>query len=267
MAKKPAKSDRRAVIDDIRKKQRGAERARGTAIIVVCVVIALAIVGIAAFKPIKDSIQTSAYDSSLLQDIGKSPSKAGCQKIFELKADGNQQHEPTGTQITYTTAPPAFGPHWNEGNGVAPLSMGRKFYTRSERGTYPSGIELEQVVHNLEHGYTVLWYDDTVKGSELSEIRGIAKKFTGTGDFRDKFIALPWTASDAKEVYKAGKAHTSFPKGTHIALTHWSAGGPGQTDTAKQKGAFQYCAGVSGAAVKAFMEKYPYTDSPEPTTM
>jgi len=260
VAKKPAKSDRRAVIDDIRKKQRGAERARGTAIIVVCVLIALAIVGLAAFKPIKDSIQTSSYDSAALQDIGKSPSAAGCQKIVERKADGNQQHEATGTQITYTTAPPAFGPHWNE-YGVAPVAMSRKFYSRSDRP------ELEQLVHNLEHGYTILWYDDTVDGAELNEIRAIAKKFTGTSDFRDKFIAVPWTAADEKETYKKGDATTSFPKGTHVALTHWSAGGNGETDTSKQKGAFEYCAGVSGQAVKTFMEKFPYTDSPEPTTM
>ena len=42
MAKKPAKSDRQAVIDQIRKKQKSAEQRRGFAIVGVCVVIAAA---------------------------------------------------------------------------------------------------------------------------------------------------------------------------------------------------------------------------------
>jgi len=260
VAKKSAKSDRRAVIDDIRKKQRGAERARGMAIIAVCVAVALVIVGIAAFHPIKDAIQTSAYNSELLQDIGDSPSAAGCQKIVEIKADGNQQHIPTGQQQIYTTAPPAFGPHWNEAN-VAPVAMGRKFYTAEDRP------ELEALVHNLEHGYTLLWYDDTVSGAELNEIRAIGKKFEGTTDFRRKFIAVPWTKADETETTKGRKPTLDWPKGTHIAFTHWSAGGNGQTDTSKQKGAFQYCTGLSGEALKTFMKKFPYTDSPEPASM
>ena len=37
MAKKSSKSDRQAVIDEIRKKQKGAEKRRGFAIVGVCV--------------------------------------------------------------------------------------------------------------------------------------------------------------------------------------------------------------------------------------
>jgi hypothetical protein len=260
VAKKTAKTDRRAIIDDIRKKRRGAERARGVAIISVCSVVALAIVGAAAWGPVKGSFQSNKFKSTALQDIGESPTAAGCQKIVKRQATGNQQHIPTGTQQVYTTAPPAFGPHWNE-QGVAPVAMSRKYYTRDDRP------ELEALVHNLEHGYTILWYDDTVGGSELAEIRAIGDKFTGETDFRDKFLAVPWTSADEKETFKKGKPETAFPTGTHIAFTHWSAGGNGNTDVSQQKGVFEYCGGVSGAALKDFMKTYPYTDSPEPTAM
>ncbi|MEP9383927.1 DUF3105 domain-containing protein [Nocardioides cheoyonin] len=260
MAKKSAKSDRRAVIDDIRKKQKGAERARGLAIIAVCVVIAVGIVVAAAFKPIKDSIQTSSYDSKTLQEIGESPSAAGCQKVVKRKADGNQQHIPTGTQQIYTTAPAAFGPHWNEAN-VAPVAMSRKFYSRDDRP------ELEALVHNLEHGYTLLWYDDTVSGSELNEIRAIGRKFPGDDDFRYKFIAVPWTKADETETTKNRKPAIDWPKGTHIAFTHWTAKVDSSGNASDQYGVFQYCSGLSGQALKTFMEKYPYTDSPEPGAM
>ncbi len=53
----------------------------------------------------------------------------------------------------------------------------------------------------------------------------------------------------------------------HIAITHWSQGGAGITDVSKQVGVFQYCSSVSGAALKDFMTKYPYLDSPEPNAM
>ena len=249
---KQSKSDRRAVVDAIRKQQRGAERTRGYAIVGVCAFVALLIVGLAAYQPIKGWLDDRKFDSVALADVGKAPSV--CQKPTTVKADGNQQHEPTGTQITYTTAPPAFGPHWNEA-GVAPVAMSRKFYTRDDRP------ELEQLVHNLEHGYTILWYDDTVSDSQINEIRAIGQKFPGDTNFRYKFIAVPWLASDAKEIGK------SFPKGEHIAFTHWSQGGTGITDTSKQVGVFEYCSDVSGSALKTFMEKYPYTDSPEPGAM
>lgn len=249
---KPSKSDRRAVVDSIRKKQRGAERARGFAIVGVCVIVAVLIVGLAAFRPVKDWWDTRKYNTVDLASIGKSASV--CQKITTAAADGNQQHVPTGQQVTYTTAPPAFGPHWNE-QGVAPVAMSRKFYTRDDRP------ELEALVHNLEHGYTILWYDDTVSATQINEIRALGAKFPGDTNFRYKFIAVPWLPSDAKEIGK------SFPKDTHIAFTHWSAGGTGITDTTKQVGVFQYCSDVSGAALKKFMTTYPYTDSPEPDAM
>lgn len=260
MANKSLQKDRRAVINDIRKKQGRAENVRGAAIVGVCALIAVLIVGAAAWGPVTDSIKANKYNSVALQDIGKSASAAKCSKITTTKADGNQQHIPTGTQQVYTTAPPAFGPHWNE-QGLAPVDMARKYFTRADRP------ELEALVHNLEHGYTIVWYDDTVSQDDLDTLKAIGQKFKGTTDFRYKFIAVPWTSKDEKETYKKGKPETEFPKGDHIAITHWSAGGNGQTDVSKQVGVFQYCQGVSGKVIKDFMLKYPYTDSPEPGAM
>jgi len=262
VAKKRPQSDRRAVIDDIRKKQGRSERFRGYAIVGVCGIIALTIVGLAAFNPIRDSLQTQAFDDTPLQEIGDSPKDAQCTDTTTRKADGNQQHQDPSVQLTYSTAPPAYGPHWNQA-GLAPAAMERKFYTAEDRP------ELESLVHNLEHGYNIVWYDETVAedSGALNEIRAIADKFAGTQNFRYKFIAAPWTAADEKETFVKGKPETMFPEGKHIAVTHWSAGGDGVTQPEKQKGAFLYCAGVSGQAIKDFMKAYPYTDSPEPGAM
>ena len=138
----------------------------------------------------------------------------------------------------------------------APAAFAKKFYTAQDRPA------LEALVHNLEHGYTILWYDSTIADDEsaLNDVQGIADKFSGSSDnMRDKFIAAPWKSTD--------EGGAKFPDGEHVAFTHWSAGGEGQTDTSKQVGVFQYCSAPSGAALEAFMKKYPYFDSPEPGAM
>ena len=251
MVKKSQKSDRQARIDAIRNKQRGAEKRRGFAIVGVCILVAVVIIGAAAYKPVADWWDQRKFDDVALADVGAPASD--CQDVITKKADGNQQHEATGTQVTYTDAPPAFGPHWNEA-GVAPASFTRKLYTEGDRP------ELESLVHNLEHGYTILWYDDTAAADSgsMTSIRALSKKFAGTSNLRNKFIAAPWTAADSKETGK------EFPEGQHIAFTHWSAGGQGETDVAKQVGVWQYCSQPSGAALDTFMKDYPYFDSPEP---
>jgi hypothetical protein len=248
---KTAKTDRQAVIEQMRKKQKSAERRRGTVIVATCVLVALVIVGIAAVPIIMDKLDERELDSTALADLGAAASS--CEKITTEKAEGNQEHVPTGTEVDYPQSPPAFGKHWNE-SGVAPAPFARKFYTSEDRP------EVEALVHNLEHGYTILWYDETIAKDDdaLADIEAIAEKFDGDS-LRDKFIAAPWQKSDDDE--------GTFPDGQHVALTHWSAGGVGETDTTKQVGVWQYCSAPSGAAVEEFVKQYPYFDSPEPDAM
>jgi hypothetical protein len=243
---KQAKKDRQAVIDSIRKQQKGAEKRRGLAIVAACGVIAALIVGAAAFKPIKDWYDLRQYSSQGLADIGAAADS--CQKVTTKKAEGNQDHVEVGTPMTYPDAPPAFGQHWNMWD-----SMDRKLYKASDRP------ELGELVHNLEHGFTILWYDETVAEDDamMDDLRGIASKLQGTTDLRDKFKAVPWTSEDGKP----------FPDGQHVALTHWSVGGAGNTDPSKQVGVWQYCSAPSGAALEEFMVDYPYMDSPEPSAV
>jgi hypothetical protein len=254
VSKKSSKSDRQAVIDEIRRKQKGSERRRGFAIVGVCGLVAVLIVAAAAYRPIMNWKDLRKFKHLELSSIGAPASS--CDKVTTKKADGNQQHVPQGQNVVYTTAPPAFGAHWNVA-GVAPAPFNRKFYTDKDRP------DLEALVHNLEHGYTILWYDESVAGDadQLNVIQGIADKFRASNDnLRFKFIAAPWTSADEKEEGK-------FPDGMHVAVSHWSAGGSGTSDPSKQVGVFQYCKEPSGAALQAFMLKYPYTDSPEPGAM
>jgi hypothetical protein len=246
---KPAKSERQAKIDAIRSKQQNAERRRGLMIVGVCAAVALLIVGAAAFQPIKNWWDTRQFRALDLAAIG-APA-ASCQEVETKPATGNAEHVDKSQQVDYDETPPAYGPHWNE-FGVAPAPFSKKFYTAGDRP------ELESLVHNLEHGYTILWYDETIADDSgaMDTIRGIADKFEGSDNLRSKFIAVPWTAEDGGD----------FPEGQHIAMNHWSVGGDGDP-SGEQTGVWQYCSEPSGEALEAFMEEYPYTDSPEPNAM
>ena len=244
---KPAKSERQAKIDAIRKQQKGADKRRGYAIVAVCGVIAAAIIAVPLYGIISDEVASSQYSSLAIDEIG-APADV-CGEVTTEPAADSGTHVPQEQQVTYDTSPPAFGPHWNIA-GVAPVSGGREFYTADDRP------ELEALVHNQEHGYTVLWYDETIADDDeaLGEVRGIAEKFSDESNRRNAFIAAPWTSEDGD----------AFPDGQHVAFTHWSAGGAGETDTANQVGVFQYCSEPSGAAIEQFMTEYPQQDSPEP---
>lgn len=241
---KPAKTERQKVIDDIRSQQKGAERRRGLMIVGVCAVVAVLIIGAAAYAPIRDWWELRQFRDLGLSKIG-APASA-CEKVETKPATGSQDHVQPGTPIPYPDSPPAFGTHydvWDE--------IGRKLYTAEDRP------ELGELVHNQEHGYTLLWYDETIAADDeaMQELRAIADKFDGDDEnYRNKFKVVPWTSDDGKP----------FPDDQHIAITHWSVSGEGEEE---QLGVWQYCGEVSGAALEDFMAEYPYTDSPEPNAI
>ena len=244
MAKPKKDADRRAVVERLRRDQQRRERRQGLLVVGAAVVVGALIIGGAVWQ-FKTS-DSGGGSNSALAAIGVPSSDAGCQDVVTKPAKGNNVHLPEGQTIPYEDAPPAFGPHW--GNYLVGAQL-RKLYTVDDRPP------VEQLVHSLEHGHTILWYDQTVvdDSQEMSDLRAIAGKFPSSTDLTQKFIAAPWTSKDGQ----------AFPDGTHVALTHWSMGGTnGNPDG--QQGVWEYCSKVSGAVVEKFMQDYPYSDSPEP---
>ena len=114
------------------------------------------------------------------------------------------------------------------------------FYTTDDK------IPVEKLVHSLEHGHTILWYDSTITGDALKQVQDIANRARTLDASRNKFIAAPLDESRGK-----------LPEGKHVALSHW---GGGQA----QKVFRQLCGAPSGGAVEAFVKAHPATDAPEP---
>lgn len=241
------KSDRRSAVDKIRRDQKRADQRQGRVIVGVCVLIAVGIIGVVAYRPIADELSLRQYADKAISEIGASAKS--CDPRTFKEATGTQDHVAPGVDVVYTDAPPAFGQHeqyWDE--------ITRKLYTEKDRP------RVEKLVHNQEHGYTVLWYDETIAADDdqMTELRAIAAKLQGEDDYRLKFKAVPWLKEDGK----------AFPKGKHVALTHW-ASKPAEQDAEAAKatgavGVWSYCSKISGAGLSSFMEAYPYLNSPEP---
>lgn len=233
---KQKNTERKAMIEQLRREQKRKERLRTWGILGVSGLVVVLLLGFAVGKYVKDQRAADKLSNAAMSSIGVSRSAAGCSPIKTVDASGSGQHLDPPTVIRYPDAPPAFGKHW--GNFLIGSEI-RTFYSRSD---VP---EIERLVHSLEHGHTILWYDDTVKkgSKDYEAIQQMAEKM-GLDSY---FIAAPYSGTDGG----------TFPEGKHVALTHW-------TGPRNQKGVWEYCGKPSGEVVKDFTEKYPKDNAPEP---
>ena len=98
-------------------------------------------------------------------------------------------------------------------------------------------------MHNLEHGYSIVWYSESLPKAQQDELRKISDLVRSDKSSQGKFIVSAWDASRG-----------AFPAGKNVAISHWGA----------KNGFRQLCGAVSGEQIKTFMEAHPWTDAPEP---
>ncbi len=226
-------NNRRERIEQMRRQQQHAERRRTAIIIAASSLVGLIIIGAAAWVPVMGWINDPARKA--MSDFGVASGQAGLDKVTKDSAAGVADHVPDGQPVEYKTMPPSSGKHWAQ-----PAPFERKFYAVEDRP------QLETLVHNLEHGYTIVWYDDTIAKdkAQLDLLKDIGRKFESDQlDNSKKLIVAPWTKTDGK-----------LPAGKHLVFSHWS----------KDAGHRQYAEKVSGQAIEQFMKKYPAEDAPEP---
>ena len=140
--------------------------------------------------------------------------------------------------------PPSNGPHFDQ----PAVAKDRMFYTAADRPA------MEILVHNLEHGYTVLWYDESAGEAKKAALQELTKVTNKLDAASDKFIVSAWDPS-----------YGELPAGKKFALSHWSATlAADKASVASQAGHRQLCGDLSGEVVKTFVEKFPHTSAPEP---
>lgn len=229
--------ERRERVEQMRREQRAAERRRTFVIIGAFSLVGLLIIGAAAFVPIKNWINDPSRKA--MTDFGVPAAQAGASEPTKDAGAGTNDHKPDGQTVDYKMAPPSAGAHWAQ-----PATFSRTFYTLDDRPA------VETLVHNLEHGYTLVWYDETIAkdDEQLDQLKQLAQRFqTSEFDPNKKFIVAPWTSEDGK----------AMPKGKHLTLSRWTT----------EAGRRVFLSKVSGEAIENFMKKYPWKDSPEPNAM
>ena len=238
-------SARQARVAEVKKAQQSRERRTVLMIVAACAVLVLALAAVITYG-ILDARKNQP--DNLIVALGTPAASASCDAATTDAASGNSDHVGPGTnrtdvsKVQYSTVPPTSGSHF-----VQPVLDGRQFYSSADTPA------VETLVHNLEHGYTVLWYlpsEESARSSQLQELAGLGNKLAPS---QRKFIVAPWN-----------EAYGAFPSGKKFALSHWSATTDAGGKVTAQAGHRQLCGDLSGEAVKNFVTQFPRTDAPEP---
>ncbi|QLH84860.1 DUF3105 domain-containing protein [Halosimplex pelagicum] len=103
----------------------------------------------------------------------------------QTEESNGRAHEPQGTEIDYERVPPTSGTHWGG--------------TWETAGFYSEQPPLESLVHSLEHGAVVVYYDPAELTPEAEErLRGWA---TNQSENFRHFIAVPNPNDDPESAY------------------------------------------------------------------
>lgn len=100
------------------------------------------------------------------------------------QADAGGSHIPEGQQGTgYTSVPATSGQHWNTATSPGPW------------GVYTTAQPQERMLHNLEHGGIVIWYQPAqTSADDLAALTQFVQQQITTERF--KMILTPWSGAD-----------------------------------------------------------------------
>ena len=170
---KPAKTDRQAVIDEMRKKQKSAERRRGIVIVGVCVADR------AAHRRRRGLPTGQGLVGGARVRRPRARATIGPRR---RSARRSPPRRPTATRTT--CRPDTAGRLRGRAAGVRPaLERGRRRAGAVRRASSTPTDDrptLEALVHNLEHGYTILWYDETIADDDDADRRASRRSPTSS---------------------------------------------------------------------------------------
>jgi len=237
--------DRRERVAEMQAAQKKAERRRLFVVIGACVAV-IAIIGAAVAWAI---IGEQNKKDEALANISGDVAAASCDPVTNDPASGSSEHvgpgtnQPDVTKIAYSTVPPSSGKHF-----AVPAVDGRRVYTVAD------APQIETLVHNLEHGYTILWYDRSVEKEQAAAFQALSTQVNAMKESANKFLISPWDP-----------AYGAFPAGKKYALSHWSADvDQASGKVANQMGHRQLCGGLNTTVVEDFVKKHPWSSAPEP---
>jgi hypothetical protein len=226
------KADRKRVLEDLKRQQRAKERRKTFITVGIASLLSLGLIAAVVVPAVlKDRRNANAKKAAAreakkpLADFGVKLAAAECaEEKVDSPLPAGSQHVAEGQTVDYPATPPDGGEH----TGTATQPIGEGFYTRA------SQPPPEHVVHSLEHGVVIGWYDKALPSDQVTLLQKIG---AASVDKRLRFIAVPWERAD-------------FADNKHFVLTSW--------------GHTQRCGKVSGEAIDAFVKKNADSaDAPE----
>ena len=211
-----ANRDRRARLDEMRRQQRAVERRKNIITFGSAILVALALVGTAvglawhknqAADAKKNRVANQLKAEKKVGHQSKPTSaeaKDGCLGVHTDPLSPAAQHIPT--PIDYTAEkfgdtaagtppiPPSGGKH----NAVSLGDKVTRYYPLDQKP------RPERAVHNLEHGYVVVWYDSKLPADQVQKLQAMAKDPT-----MSRLLVVGWWQSD-------------LPLDKHVVMTSWS---------------------------------------------
>ncbi|MEW1955083.1 DUF3105 domain-containing protein [Terrabacter sp. NPDC080008] len=237
--------DRRERVAAMQAAQKRSERRRLLVVVGACVAVIAIIAAAVTWAVVGEQSKKDQALAAISGDAGA----ASCDPITNDPAEGSGDHvgpgtnQPGVTKVQYSTVPPSSGKHF-----AVPAVDSRRVYTVAD---VPA---VETLVHNLEHGYTILWYDRSLEKEQASAFQALATKVNAMKESANKFLVVPWNP-----------AYGAFPAGKKYALSHWAADvDPSTGQVRQQMGHRQLCGGLSTTVVEDFVKKFPWSSAPEP---
>ena len=253
MAKKSSKSDRQAVIDEIRKKQKGAEKKRGYAIVGVCALIALLIVAAAAYRPVKNW-----WDLRKFEDLNLAVDRRPCVGVRR----GRRPSRPTAA-AEHVPAPR---------RSPTPPPRRRSARTGTSRASRARAVQPE-VLHREGPPRAraagpqprARLHDPLVRRDDRRRRRRRSNMIDGIADkFRPTATTCGSSSSPRRGPRLTRRRAASSPTGCTSPSRTGRPAAPARPTPPSRSAPSSTAAEPSGEALKDFMLEYPYTDSPEP---
>ncbi len=217
MSKKLEEKQQRRLAEERRKNEAKREQRKKN---LVTFGIAALVIAVVAALVVSDRKETAG-------PVGVAADEAGCGDVEEVEAFDNQHIDVGAPHAEYNSDPPTNGPHYE---------------SPADTGFYASPLPPEQVIHNLEHGQIVIWFDPAAPQALKDDLEALVDKAPG---------ATVATAYEAIQDY-------------NFYLTAWNKL-PNEPKESFGTGVLQGCDAVSQEVVDDFRRKYQGR-SPEPIT-
>lgn len=209
-----ANKDRRARLEEMRRKQRSAERRKNMITFGAAIIVALALVGTAVVLAVNKAHANDAKKNRIKNQLNAekkvghqskptaAEAKDGCLGVHTDPLSPAAKHLTAPIDYTQGTfgdtaggtppIPPSGGPH----NAVS-LGDSQRFAPLSQKP------RPERAVHNLEHGYIVIWYDSKLPAADVAQLQAMT-----SDPSMSRLMVVGWWQSD-------------LPAGKHVVMTSW----------------------------------------------